>query len=71
MPLLVTPANTVPKLITKTPIMPLVTLPQLTILLVMLLRVIPPPINRVMPKTTEPAKPMLTANTETVLINTL
>jgi hypothetical protein len=61
MPLLVTAANIVPKLITKTPITPPVTL----------LPVIPAPIHPVTPKTTDPAKPMLTANTETVLIHSL
>jgi hypothetical protein len=79
MPILVTATNIVPKHITKTPITPPVTLlpvtllPVITNLLVTLLlvtipQVIPAPIHPVTPKTTEPAKPMLTANTETVLI---
>ena len=66
MPLLVTAANIVPKLIAKTPITPPVTLLPVT-----LLQVIPAPIHPITPKTTEPAKRMLTVNTETVLIYTL
>jgi hypothetical protein len=85
MPILVTATNIVPKHITKTPITPPVTLlpvillpvtlhPVITNLLVTLLlvtipQVIPAPIHPVTPKTTEPAKPMLTANTETPALN--
>jgi hypothetical protein len=76
MPILVTATNIVPKLITKTPITPPVTLLPVillpvTLLLVTIPQVIPAPIHPVTPKTTEPAKPMLTANTETVLIYSL
>jgi hypothetical protein len=74
MPILVTATNIVPKLITKTPITPPVTLLPVillpvTLLLVTIPQVIPAPIHPVTPKTTEPAKPMLTANTETPALN--